>query len=411
MKTKNKTALAGLALLAVVGAGCSSSKSSTASSGGASSSGGSGATTTVGLFGDFTGESASGNKTSNLGLEAGIYEAGLHGVKLRFVQADTQTSPTGALAAAQQLVEQDHVTAVVAVSALTFLAANYLKQHDVPVVGLAEDGGEWVTDDNMFSTFGFLDPTKASTGGGQFFKMEGATNIGVLGYGISPQSADGAKNLAISALAAGLTVSYQNENFPFGSTNVQPIAIAMKNDGVNGISSETDPNTTFSLIQALHQVGDDLKVAVVPDGYGGDLAQAGPNAVAIGQGAYFTLSFEPVEMHTAATEQFQAALAHVGVTGEPTYAEYGGYTSAALLTQALQITGPNPSAAKLISTLSGITDFNAWGLLGSHELNMSDRAASAIGVDGCGYYTKLVGSSFALVPGADPLCGTEITGQ
>ena len=410
-----KSAVAGLAAVAMLGAACGSSKSASAGGGAGSAGGGggsgSGAATTVGLFGDFTGLSASGNQTSSLGVKAGIYEAGKEGVNIKFVKADTQTSPTGALSAAQQLVEQDHVSAVIAVSALTFLAANYFKQHDVPVVGLAEDGGEWATDTNMFSTYGFLDPTKASTGAGQFFKMEGATNIGALGYGISPQSADAAKNTAVSARAAGLRVGYLNANFPFGSTNVAPIAIQMKDNGVNGIVSETDPNTSFSLIQALRQNGDNLKVAVVPDGYGGDLSQAGPGAEQIGQGVYFTLSFEPVEMNTAATRQFQAALKTAGVTGEPTYAEYGGYTSVALLVQALKKTGPNPSHAALISALSGITDFNAWGLLGSHSLSMADRAASNIGVDGCGYYTKLVGSKFQLVPGADPLCGTVIPGH
>lgn len=406
-----KSAIAGLAALAILGAGCGSAKSSSASGGTGGGSSGSGAVTTVGLFGDFTGLSASGNKTSSLGVQAGIYEAGKEGVKIKYVKADTQTSPTGALSAAQQLVEQDHVSAVIAVSALTFLAANYFKQHDIPVVGLAEDGGEWATDTNMFSTYGFLDPTKASTGAGQFFKMEGATNIGALGYSISPQSADAAKNTAVSARAAGLQVGYLNANFPFGSTNVAPIAIQMKNDGVNGLMSETDPNTSFSLIQALRQNGDNLKVAVVPDGYGGDLAQAGPGAEQIGQGVYFTLSFEPVEMDTPATRQFQAALKATGVTGEPTYAEYGGYTSVALLVQALEKTGANPSHAALISALSGITSFNAWGLLGSHNLSMANRAASSIGVDGCGYYTKLVGSKFQLVPGADPLCGTEIPGH
>lgn len=383
-------------------AGCSSSKST-------SSGGGSGAATTIGLFGDFTGESASGNKTSSIGLEAGIYEAGLEGVKLKFVEADTQTSPTGALTAAQKLVEQDHVNAVVAVSALTFLAADYLKKAGIPVVGVAEDGGEWVGDTNMFSTYGFLNPTAVSNGGGEFFKMEGATTIGSLGYGISPQSSSAAKNIVASAQAAGLKIGYLNANFTFGSTNVAPIAIAMKNKGVDGIASETDPNTTFALIQALRQSGDDLKVAIVPDGYGGDLTQAGPNAISIGQGVYFTLSFEPVEMHTQATDLFQSALSHAGVTGDPTYAEYGGYTSAALLTQALKKTGPNPSHTALISALSSITNFNAWGLLGSHQLDLSNRAASAIGVDGCGYYVKLVGSNFQLVPNADPFCGTEVS--
>lgn len=40
---------------------------------------------------------------------------------------------------------------------------------------------------------------------------------------------------------AGLPVGYMNANFQFVSTNVQPIAIAMENGGVNGVVSETDP--------------------------------------------------------------------------------------------------------------------------------------------------------------------------
>lgn len=400
--------LAGVAVCAAVAAGCSSSSKHTSTGGG----GGSGQTITVGLLGDLTGLAASGNKTSPLGVQAGIYEAAQEGYHIKFVQADTESSPSAAVTAAKTLVEQDHVSAILSVSSLTLLAAPYLKQAGIPVIGVAEDGSEWIGDPNMFSVFGFLDATKVSTDAGAFFRMEGVTRVGALGYGISPQSADAAKAAGISAQVAGLQAPYINANFSFGSTNVEPIAIAMKNDGVNGVVSETDPNTSFALITALRQVGDDLKVALLPDGYGGDLEQAGPGALQTGQGVYFSLSFEPVEMHTAATEQFQAALRTVGVTGDPTYAEYAGYTSVALLVAGLKTAGSDPSHTALISALDGVTDFNAWGLLGSHSFSMADRASTAVGVDGgCLYVVRLSGSTFQLVPNADPICGSEISGK
>lgn len=413
MFTKSKVAIGAVAL-GVLAAGCgSSSHGGTAGTGtAATSSGGtgsgSGKTLTIGVLTDMTGEAASGNKTTPLGAEAGGIVAAKDGFKFKFVSADSQTSPSSVLSAAQKLVQVDHVDAVVMVSAVGFGAAPYLKQQGIPVVGLAEDSTEWITDTNMFSTFGFEDPSKASTTFGTFMKMEGGTNLGSLGYGISPSSADSAKGIAASAKAAGLKVGYLNSNFPFGSTNVAPEAIAMKNAGVDTYYGSVDPNTSFAMIQALRQNGVDLKVSSLPTGYGGDLQQAGPGALSTGQGVYFSLSFEPVEMNTPATQQFMAALKQEGVTGDPTYAEYGGYTAMALLDAALKTAGPNPSHAALISALNGVKNFNAWGLLGSHTFDLSNRAGTATGVDSCLYMTKLEGGKFQLVPNADPICGTPL---
>jgi branched-chain amino acid transport system substrate-binding protein len=234
--------------------------------------------------------------------------------------------------------------------------------------------------------------------------------VGTLGYSISPTSSENAKGTAISAQVAGLKAGYVNANFPFGSTNVEPVALAMKSAGVDGAYASVDPNTGFALITALRQSGNNPKVALLPTGYGGDLQQAGPTAQQVAQNISFISLFEPVEMHTAATQQFQSALKSVGVTGDPTYAEYAGYTSITLLVQGLRGAGSNPSQSGLISALSHITSFDAAGLLGSHPINISQRTGSA-GPNNCGWYTKYSGSTFQLVPGADPLCGTIVPGK
>ena len=415
---RKNTAVVGMVALGVLAGACSSSSHSsggatattTAPGGpsGTSSASPGGKTITVGILSDLTGLASSGNKTTPLGVQAGAVVAAKDGFNFKFVEGDSQTSPAAVLAAAQKLVQQDHVDAVVMVSAVGFGAAAYLKQQGIPVVGVAEDGSEWITDTNMFSTYGFLDPSKASTTFGTFMKMEGGTNLGSIGYSISPSSADSAKGNAASATAAGLKVGYLNANFPFGSTNVAPEAIAMKSAGVDTYYGSVDPNTSFALIQALRQNGVNLKIALLPDGYGGDLQQAGPGAIQTGQGVYFSLSFEPVEMNTTATQQFQAALKQAGGGSEPTYAEYAGYTSMALLDQALKVTGSSPTHSALIAALNGVKNFDAWGLLGSHPFDLSNRAGTATGIDSCLYVTKLSGSNFETVPGADPVCGSPL---
>jgi branched-chain amino acid transport system substrate-binding protein len=387
--------------------GSSATTSSGSSGGTTSGSSGGTKTVTVGILTDVTGISASSNKSSIQGFEAGINYAATQGYDIKYVLADTTSSPQGTLSAAEKLVDQDHVLAVLADSSFTFAAAPFLQQHGIPVVGTAEDASEWTTDSNMFSSYGAIHTNEVSTTEGMIFKLLGATKIGSLGYSISPSSAEAAKAVAVSSEAVGLSAPYVNSSFPFGSTDVEPVALAMKADGVDGVTTATEPNTAFALISALRQSGANIKAAVLSDGYGADTLQAGPGALQSAQDVYFILAYEPVEMNTPATQQFVTALKNVGVTTVPSEAEYNGYLSVLLLLQGLQGAGSNPSHASLITALSGIHDFTAGGLFGTHTMDINNRTGIIGGPDNCEWVTKLVGTNFQLVPGEDPVCGTN----
>jgi ABC-type branched-subunit amino acid transport system substrate-binding protein len=402
LKKKTVQLLAAVAVVALVAACSSSSKSS--SSGG-------GKTYTVGILTDYTGPGSSSNKTSVQGVQAGGVLAKRNGYTVNYVIGDTGTSPSQALSAAQNLVQQHHVFAIIAVSALTFSAAPFLTAEHIPVLGVAEDGPEWMHSANMFSAYGPVDTTKVATTFGKYFKMEGVTSLGALGYSVSPSSAEAAKGASVSAQVAGIKAGYLNANFPFGSTNVQPEALAMKNNGVNGMTASVDPNTGLDLITSFRQLGGNLKSALLPTGYGGDITQAGPGGIQAAQGVSFLTPWEPVEMNTPATRQFQADLKTVGVTTDPTYAEYSGYTSTIMLVDGLKAAGSNPTQASFITALSGIHNWNAGGLYGSRTLDLSQREGFVLGVDNCFYVTKLQGSTFQLVPGADPICGDVVPGK
>ena len=60
----------------------------------------------------------------------------------------------------------------------------------------------------------------------------------------------------------------------------------------------------------------------------------------------------------------------------------------------------------------GITNYNAAGLFGSHTLSFAMSARGGVpGADGCYWYTIFQGSTFHLVPNADPVCGSVIPGK
>jgi ABC-type branched-subunit amino acid transport system substrate-binding protein len=395
-------------IVLLISAGCSSTpKGSTNTSGPAGLK-----TINIGVLTDLTGPAAGEYATAADGIKAGVGVAETEGYKVNYTIADTMTSPSGALAAGQQLVEEDHVSAVIAISALTFEASNYFTSQGIPVVGAAIDASEWLSPKsyNMFSVIGDQDFTKVTTTLGLFMKSQGVTNLGSLGYSISPSSAAAARAAAVSAEQQGISAGYVNDSFAFGSTNVEPVALGMKTAGVNGIVSETDSNTTFALVAALKQLGVNLKVALFPTGYGGDLFSAGPTAVQDAQGDYFLSNFEPVEMHTAATEALQSALAtYAGVHQDPTFAEYLGYLSVLGLVQGLKGAGANPTSSSIIKSLASITNWQADGLWGGNEtVNWGTRPMPS---RSCYWITKFSGSTFHLVAGSDPVCGNIIPGK
>jgi branched-chain amino acid transport system substrate-binding protein len=362
---------------------------------------------------DLTGLAASAESTTPVGVKAGVGLVNSEGYHIKYVVADAASSPAGALAAAQRLVAQDHVFAVIAVSGLTFAAAPYLASHGIPVLGAATDGPEWITTRNMFSVFGTQDFTKVETTDGLFFKSVGVTNLASLGYGIVPSAAESSKGAAVSAQEAGIKVGYLNANFPFGSTNVEPVALAMKAAGVDGFTGSVEENTSFALVEALKQLGVNLKAVLFAVGYGADLEQGGPGAKQAAQGDYFGVSYEPVEMQTPATQRFQNALkTYAGVTGDPSLNEYIGYASVDGLVAGLKAAGSNPTQASFINAMLGIRSYDAAGLFGSHTIGFGmDQRGQAAGAGNCLWVTKYVGDSFQLVPGADPVCGTVIPGK
>jgi branched-chain amino acid transport system substrate-binding protein len=410
-RTVTAAALAALVVVGAVACGSSGSSSSAGASGATVGSGGGLKNFTVGVLTDLTGPAASESKTTPAAVKAGTYYAARNGYKIKYVVADTGTNPTTTMTAAQKLVTRDHVGAVIAVSSVTTFAANYLTARKIPVIGAGIDGPEWLTAKNMFTVTGAIDGRKVATTFGKVMTKLGVTNVGAVGYGVSPVSAENAKSSAASAETAGIKVGYLNANFPFGGTNVGPMAIAMKSNGVNGWTAATVPSTAYALVAELKNQGVKIEAALLGTGYGGDLTQAGPSALATAQNVYYEMTSQPFSMNTAATKQMAADLKSAGApTNQATYAQYAGYLSVGLLVAGLKGAGDDPSGPSLISSLSKIHTWTGLGLLGMN-VDINDRTSFVAGPNNCAWVTQLKGKSFVGVKGMLPICGTVVPGR
>ncbi|MFE6820889.1 ABC transporter substrate-binding protein [Streptomyces sp. NPDC057690] len=400
---------------ALAGIGLVCSAALVASACGNTDAGSGGGTVKVGLLTTLSGPaSATFAATPNAvraRFEAYKAEGGKCAKNLDFkvVTADDTSSPQGALAAAQKLVQRDQVHSVLTVTASFYGASPWLttQGRNVPVVGSAFDGAkEWKNPkNNLFPAGPVPDPDGVYTTAGKYLADQGGKVVAGIAYN-NAASQQGLKNALASAKAAGLKTGYVNSTVPLGSTDVGAAVLGIIHSRADVLQLSINPDTSFAILAGLRQAGYRLKASVLATGYGKDLLESAP-AVQAGQGASFTTLITPNEMKTTATERLSKALKKYAdsKSGIPSFAEQQGWLSADLYLHGLEATGCDTSQSEFISALRKDTGWNADGLY-PKPVGFSTVATD----EQCLYYVKLAGKGFVPVKGATPLCGKAING-
>jgi len=368
---------------------------------------------TIGIITSLTGPAANQELGVVPSAEARIDEQNAHGGvfgrKIKVIVEDDATNPETNGTVSQVLVSKG-VLAVIDQSATVFGGYKVFQKAGIPVVGGAFDGPEWgqQPNTNMFSIDGPLDPgDPATTTLPAFVKAHGGKVVASLGYSISPSSVASATGFIYASQELGLQKGYLNTTLPFGSVAVTPLALQIKSANVDSIYLPLDQDTNFAILTALKQDGLTLKVGVSATGYGQALLDAKALLPDV-QGTYFTTIGEPVELHTTATKNFQAALAkYAHYTGVPGFDYYEGWASADLFIKGLELAGKHPTLSGFINALHKVTNYNAGGLLSPVNLTLKDFGkAPAVQ---CGWETQLQGDKFVPVPAnGKPTCGKTL---
>lgn len=412
---RKAVAVASLATVATLAAACGSSSSGGSPSGGGnSSSAGSGAPIKIGVVTSLTGSAASGFTGTEAGVKAAIGAAnaagGINGHKITYEMLDDQSSATGAASAVRKGIQQDHDFALLSVSSDFFGAYQIATKAKEPVVGSGFDGGpEWLDiKDNptMFDVLGGVDYAKVGNTIGLALKKMGVTKVGSVGYIESPSASEAAKAAVVSAQAVGIKKGYL-ANVHFGTTDVGPQVLGIKNSGTNGVVLPVVPSTGFAILGGLAQAGAHINASVLLTGYGGDLLES-KQAVQAAQGDYFATDDQPVELKTPATKKFQHNLKlYAGYSGIPTFSQYQGYQTASLFLFGLQKAGANPTQASFVSNLRNST-WDENGLTQPIDMSTTGTIADAAGPGNCLYFPQLVGKKFVVKKALNPVCGQII---
>ena len=287
----------------------------------------------------------------------------MNGRKLDVSYVDDQSSGANTTAA-QDLVQNQHVFMVINDSAFAFLTYRFLLDSSgVPLIGGGYDGTYYGDPGTRRSSPGSGTPRRLSvsptTSTAKIAKSQGATKMASLGYGISPSSTAAAKsNSKYAAPAAGLEAVYTNTTVDFGSTDVSPLVLGIKNSGADSAYYAMNGNTNLAIAQGLVQNGVKMKAELMATGYGQNLLDE-PIAQQIGPEVIFTQGWAPVEAKTKATKQFQADLKkYANYTGVPDFGIYTGYIDCDLAILGLKQQGKNLDQSTFPEDIRKLGKFN-----------------------------------------------------
>jgi branched-chain amino acid transport system substrate-binding protein len=361
-----RAAMAAVAL-ALVATACGNA-ASTASSGGTGAPGVTSSTITVGSLANVTGILSSDFAPIVDGVKAYFdmvnAQGGVDGRKLVLgYQKDDQGSQTTDLTVSQQLVEQDHVFAVVGVATPFFGGASYLAKQGVPTFGY-QVSTDWQDGPSLFADYGsVLDFSAGEMSDAYVAKQLHATAVGVVAYGVQ-QSAAACQAAVQGFNAFGIPVTYQDLTFGIG-TDATPDVLAMKAHHVDLVLTCLDVSGNIAFARAIAQNGLDAH-QVWLNGYDRPTLQQYGSLL---NGVVVEVQHVPFEAATAFPGVYPGMETYLQEMQryEPsaTYNEVAldGWINAAQFVAGLRAVGRNLTQKKLVDAINSETDFTAGGLM------------------------------------------------
>ena len=295
-----------------------------------------------------------------------------------------------------------HVFAVVEATPFAFLSYRWLLEHHVPMIGGGTDGTYYQDKGNedILSSSGNSVPfgDLAYDISAHVMKQLGATKVGALAYGAATASVSSAKafmNYAVPAV--GLDPAYTNTSVDFGSSDVGPLVLGIKNSGINAVYLPMAAATNITVTQGLQQSGVNMKATILGNGYGQGLFDS-PAGKILPSSVLLTLGNKPVEVKDTATKAFQADLKKYGnFTGVPDFGMYGGYILADYAIKSLAGAGKSLTRQGLIDAGHGMGTYDQAGLAcASVDVSLAGRGTTP--AKSCGYFVQVKNDKYVLFP-------------
>jgi ABC-type branched-subunit amino acid transport system substrate-binding protein len=405
LRATSVAAIAGLACVGLVATGATAAESSTDPGVTAKS-------VKLGYIFSQTGQAGSTFKNAGKACQARIdaenAKGGVNGRKIDMQIVD-DTSTAANLTATQDLVQNRDVFAIVNNSSFAFLSYRYMLEQGVPMIGGGFDGTYYTQKGNedIVSALGSGTPFPglSYTTTPEVMKQLGGTKTAALAYGASASSTASAKTLQDFAVPAeGLKAVYTNTTVDFGSTDVGPLVLGIKNSGADSAYLPMVAASNIAVVQGLAQNGVEMKANILATGYGQDFLDS-PVASTLKPNTVLFQTYKPVELKDKSTKAFQANLKkYAGLTGVPDYGQYTGYITCELAILGLQNAGKTPTRQGFIDGLRKLGTYDEAGLACA-PVDISTEHIRVAPETGCGYYMYVKDGKFVVMNKGKPYTG------
>jgi branched-chain amino acid transport system substrate-binding protein len=350
------------------------------------------------------------DKACQARVDAQNAQGGVNGRKIQLETVDDMSSGAN-LTGAQDLVQNRKVFAVVDNSSFAFLAYRYLKAAGVPMIGGGFDGTYYNVkgNENIIDASGNGTPPPSGiifTNGTDVAKKLGATKIGSVGYGVSPSSSGVARDTQkYAAPSSGLKPVYLNTSVDFGSTDVGPIVLGLKNAGADAVYLPLDGNTNLAIAQGLQQNNVPMKAVLMASGYGQAMLDS-PITKTLNSADIVSQIYKPAELkNDPAVKKFRADLKkYGGITGVPDYGAHTGYLSCDLAITGLQQAGKNPTGQGFVDGIRNLGTYKAADLT-CQPLDMSLKNFGKTPTRSCQYFVTFKNGKFVVMNNGKPIFG------
>ena len=333
---------------------------------------------------------------------------GVNGRKIDMEIVDDASSGAN-LTSTQDLVENRDVFAIVNNSSFAFLSYRYMLEQGVPMIGGGFDGTYYTQKGNedIISALGSGTPFPglSYTTTPKVMKELGAKKVAALAYGASASSTASAKTLMDYAVpAVGLDPVYTNTSVEFGTSDVGPLVLGIKNSGADAAYLPIIAASNIAVVQGLQQNGVEMKANILATGYGQEFLDS-PVAKTLKPNTVFVQSYKPVEVKSKGTKQFQADLKkYAGLTGVPDYGQYTGYITCNLAILGLQNAGKTPTRRGFIDGLRKLGSHDGAGLT-CRPVDISVEGIDTAPTTNSAYYMYVKDGKFVVMNKGKPYTG------
>jgi branched-chain amino acid transport system substrate-binding protein len=343
-------------------------------------------------------------------VDAQNAKGGVNGRKIELEKVDDKSSGAN-LTGANDLIKNRGVYAIVNNSSFAFLSYRAIKESGTPLIGGGFDGTYYSEKGNedIISAGGNGSPPPAGiifTNGTDVAKKLGATKIGSVGYGVSPSSSGVARDTQkYAAVSSGLKPVYLNTSVDFGSTDVGPIVLGLKNAGADAVYLPLDGNTNLAIAQGLQQNNVPMKAVLMASGYGQAMLDS-PITKTLNSADIVSQIYKPAELkNDPAVKKFRADLKkYGGITGVPDYGAYTGYLSCDLAITGLQQAGKNPTGQGFVDGIRNLGTYKAADLT-CQPLDMSLKNFGKTPTRSCQYFVTFKNGKFVVMNNGKPIFG------